>query len=205
MFLTNRLVTVSRASHRLLNGRHRLATLSSDQQNAVDNCLALVKQHDFDNYLAGLLLSKNDRGPFFAVRAFHIEMALIKDQSRGNLMSGKMRFQFWRDNIDQIFSNKSMPASQTPVITALHTYVDRFSQSQRFFIRALDARLEVAKLSDAYYKLYSRNDSSNTLPHSREISRKITDNKNLMCSRIRLSTRWKILLRMHTHQFCTYY
>ena len=201
MFLSNRLITVSRASHRLLNGRQRLATLSADQQNALDNCIALVKQHDFDNYLAGLLLSKNDRGPFFAVRAFHIEMALIKDQSRGNLMSGKMRFQFWRDNIDQIFSNKSMTASQTPVITALHSYVDRFSQSQRFFIRALDARLEVTKLSDAYFKLYSRNDSSNTLPYSR----KITDNKNLMCSRIRVSTRWKTSLRTRTHQFYTYY
>ena len=152
MFVTNRLVTVSRASHRLLNGRQRLATLSLDQQKAVDNCMALVKQHDFDNYLAGLLLSKNDRGPFFAVRAFHIELALIKDQSRGNLMSGKMRFQFWRDNIDQIFSNQSISASQTPVIKALHSYVDRFSQSQRFFIRALDARLEAVTMSLAYYK-----------------------------------------------------
>lgn len=147
MFVRNRLVTVSRASHRLLNGRQRLATLSLDQQKAVDNCVALVKQHDFDNYLAGLLLSKNDRGPFFAVRAFHIELALVKDQSRGNLMSGKMRFQFWRDNIDQIFSNQSISASQTPVIKALHSFVDRFSQSQRFFVRALNARLEAVTLS----------------------------------------------------------
>jgi phytoene/squalene synthetase len=120
--------------------KRNLGTASSEYNTAVDNCTALVKQHDFDNYLAGLLLPKKHRAPYFAVRAFHVELALIKDQSRGNALSGRMRFQFWRDSIDQVFAQKGSISTQTPVARALHHHVDQFSQSHRFFIRALDAR-----------------------------------------------------------------
>ena len=129
------LVTVSSAL-----ARRSFGTTRSDYNSAVENCTALVKQHDFDNYLAGLLLPKIHRAPYFAVRAFHVELALIKDQSRGNALSGRMRFQFWRDSIDQVFAGKSSISTQTPVARALHYHVDKFSQSHRFFIRALDAR-----------------------------------------------------------------
>jgi phytoene/squalene synthetase len=120
--------------------RRCLATTSLDQERAVENCVSLVKQHDFDSYLAGRLLPQKYRGPYFAVRAFHVELAQVKDQSRGNVMSGRMRFQFWRDSIEQVFSESLSSSPQTPVARALHCYKQDFSQSQRFFVRAIDAR-----------------------------------------------------------------
>jgi NADH dehydrogenase [ubiquinone] 1 alpha subcomplex assembly factor 6 len=120
--------------------KRRFATTSLDRERAVENCVSLVKQHDIDSYLAGRLLPQKYRGPYFAVRAFHVELALVKDQSRGNVMSGRMRFQFWRDSIEQVFSEGLSSNPQTPVARALHCYKQEFSQSQRFFIRAIDAR-----------------------------------------------------------------
>jgi hypothetical protein len=36
----------------------RLSSTTAEHDTAVENCMATVKQHDFDNYLAGLLLPK---------------------------------------------------------------------------------------------------------------------------------------------------
>lgn len=110
----------------------------------MENCLQIVKLHDFDSYLSGILLPKKYRGPYFAVRAFHVELAMIKDQSRKNLISGRMRFQFWRDNLEQIFSsaesNDMQLQAQAPVPRALRHYAKEFELPQRYFERALDAR-----------------------------------------------------------------
>ena len=125
------------------NGRH-FGTISSDQEKAILNCTALVKQHDFDSYLSGLLLPKKYQGPYFAVRAYHVELALIKDQCRKNILSGRMRFQFWRDAVDQIYSAKDISAmqlaAQPPVAKALECFVKDFDMPQRYFERALDTR-----------------------------------------------------------------
>ena len=125
------------------NGRH-FGTISSDQEKAIINCTALVRQHDSDSYLCGLLLPKRYQGPYFAVRAYHVELALIKDQCRKNIMSGRMRFQFWRDAVDQIYSSKDMSAmqlsAQPPVAKALECFVKDFDMPQRYFERALDTR-----------------------------------------------------------------
>jgi hypothetical protein len=66
-------------------------TITPEQKKAVDNCISLVKQHDFDNYLIGILLPVKLRGPFFAVRAYHVELALIKEQSRKNVLTGTLQ------------------------------------------------------------------------------------------------------------------
>ena len=128
---------------RRINCKH-LATVSSDQDRAVDNCTSLIKLHDFDSYLSGILLPKKFRGPYFAVRAFHVELALIKDQCRKNVLSGRMRFQYWRETIDQVFSVTELTAQQSaaqpPIARALRSYVNEFNLPQRYFERAIDAR-----------------------------------------------------------------
>lgn len=130
------------------SGRH-FTTVSVDQERAISNCTALVKQHDFDSYLCGVLLPRKYRGPFFAVRAYHVELALIKDQCRKNVLSGRMRFQFWRDAVEHIYSPKDVSAmqlaAQPPVAKALECFVRDFDMPQRYFERALDARYVHAK------------------------------------------------------------
>ena len=48
--------------------------------NADDYCINLVKTHDYENYLIGLLVPPEKRGVYYAIRAFNIEIATIRDQ-----------------------------------------------------------------------------------------------------------------------------
>ena len=122
---------------------------SSAALSAIDYCISLVKQHDFDSYLAGLLVPKIYRGSYFAIRAFHVELALIKDQARRNALTGRVRFQFWRDIVADTFSNASLvtnaspspsSSSKTPVAQALQIYANELRPAARYFQRAVDAR-----------------------------------------------------------------
>jgi len=120
------------------------AASSADGSGAY--CMNLVKQHDFDNYLAGLLVPKEFRDTYFAIRAFNVEIAMIKDQCHGNTMAGRIRFQWWRDVLEEIYSpeetKKSRLISNQPVANALYDSI-KFSDMNmniRWFERSLDAR-----------------------------------------------------------------
>jgi NADH dehydrogenase [ubiquinone] 1 alpha subcomplex assembly factor 6 len=57
---------------------------------------------DYDNYLTSLFLPTEVRKAAWAIRAFNVETAKIKDVvSDTNL--GKMRFAFWREAVKDIY------------------------------------------------------------------------------------------------------
>lgn len=109
-------------------------------QRAGDYCVELVKQHDFDAYLAGLLVPKDSRSAYFAIRAFNVELAMVRDQINNNPMAGRIRFQWWRDTIRNIYEGDGSAASQQPVATALRSHIDDKSLSSHWFERSIDAR-----------------------------------------------------------------
>lgn len=124
-------------------------TPTVSESSAIDYCVSLVKEHDFDSYLAGLLVPRTCRHSFFAVRAYHVELALIKDQARRNTLTGRVRFQFWRDVVAQTFTSDPSSISdpqeisqllKTPVARALKCFAGDYRPVARYFERALDAR-----------------------------------------------------------------
>lgn len=85
--------------------RSSLSTISSPSTISAsdsDYCMNLVKKYDYDNFLNGLIWPKELRTSYFVLRAFNIEIALIKDQVRGNSLSGKMRYEWWREALDRL-------------------------------------------------------------------------------------------------------
>lgn len=59
---------------------------------------------DYEHYLCGLLFPRDIRKHYFAVRAFNIELAIIKDvvsSSSSNI--GPMRLDFWRQVINSCY------------------------------------------------------------------------------------------------------
>lgn len=60
---------------------------------------------DYEHYLVGLLFPQRARKHFFAVRAFNIELAIIKDVVSNSAPSelGKMRLDFWRQVITSCY------------------------------------------------------------------------------------------------------
>ena len=130
------------------------ATVDSSAE-AINYCVSLVKLHDFDSYLSGLLLPRSCRSSYFAIRAFHVELALIKDQARRNTLTGRVRFQFWRDVLAETFVPLNQPSQssftvsdrksniqlqKTPVARALRHFAEDYRPVARYFDRALDAR-----------------------------------------------------------------
>lgn len=105
-------------------------------------CLDTVKTHNYEGFLCGLLLPKEYRGAYFAVHAFNVEIATIKDQvPRNSAQAGRIRFQFWKDVFQQIYIDKKLSPSNTqPIAQALNYYIPKYGLTLRWFERALEVR-----------------------------------------------------------------
>jgi len=97
-----------------------------------DYCVELVQSRDKEGYLCGLLMPAFARESYFAVRAFNVELASVKDggglfgqrkreQSQqsdevnggDSNIASKLRMQWWRDAVAEIYE----PPSSTPAKT----------------------------------------------------------------------------------------
>lgn len=111
------------------------------------------------------------RRSYFAVRAFNVEIASIKDGNEqrrrrhgageGSSLALRMRMQWWRDALGQLYpmaddANTETPAtdaltcSHNPVVRALHVAVEESNLTRRFLERLLDARdadLEIQQMA----------------------------------------------------------
>ncbi|XP_037094899.1 NADH dehydrogenase (ubiquinone) complex I, assembly factor 6-like [Pollicipes pollicipes] len=79
-------------------------------------CLELVRKHDYENFLCTLLLPNQARAGVFAIRAFNVELARVRDTVSESQI-GLMRLQFWSDAIDKTFRDDP---PQQPVALELH-------------------------------------------------------------------------------------
>jgi NADH dehydrogenase [ubiquinone] 1 alpha subcomplex assembly factor 6 len=105
-------------------------------------CFDTVKTHNYEGFLSGILLPKQHRGAYFAIQAFNVEIATIKDQiPRNSAQAGRIRFQFWKDVFQQIYIDKKLSLSNNqPVAMALSHYIPKHDLTLRWFERALEVR-----------------------------------------------------------------
>lgn len=61
------------------------------------------RKNDYENYLCIPFYPKQVQNAQYAIRAFNVELASIRE-SVSNAMIGKMRTQFWKDTIDKTFA-----------------------------------------------------------------------------------------------------
>ncbi len=67
----------------------------------VDFCAAQVRRHDHDRYLCALFAPRAARPALFALYAFNLEIARIRE-SVSEAMLGEIRLQWWREAIESI-------------------------------------------------------------------------------------------------------
>lgn len=79
-----------------------------------DHCEALVRQADKDRYLATLFAPERYRRPLFALYAFNVEIARVRDVVR-EPMPGEMRLQWWRDVLTGLRGEESGPVAAAMV------------------------------------------------------------------------------------------
>lgn len=88
----------------------------------VDHCETLVREADKDRFLATLFAPQQHRAALFALYAFNIEIARIREVVR-EPMAGEMRLQWWADALD---NKEHGTVDAHPVVAALKLAIDRY-------------------------------------------------------------------------------
>ena len=127
--------------------------LSSAASSAKDDdayCVDLVQRRDREAYLCGLLVPAGaHRRAFFALRAWNVELASIKDQQRPtdgetSLLALQLRMQWWRDAVGRLYEENddgSMAISPLgPVVRSLARAHQQSPFTRRFLERLIDIR-----------------------------------------------------------------
>lgn len=93
-------------------------------KESLSYCINLVKTRDFSNYVAALLFPFAVQPAAFALLAFNVELAVIREQIKRNSgVTGIYRLQFWKDTLDAIYGNANGPIPRQPTATALAAFV----------------------------------------------------------------------------------
>lgn len=134
LFLRQIDCTKSLLAHKFISTK--LSKSKNEKYRSFDYCVNLVKKGDYENYLATLLLAKEAQRAAFALRAFNVELAQVRDMVSEKQI-GLMRMRFWKDSIDKIFKGEP---PQTPVALEMSGAAGYFKLSKRWAERMVDAR-----------------------------------------------------------------
>jgi NADH dehydrogenase [ubiquinone] 1 alpha subcomplex assembly factor 6 len=116
----------------------RFQSSQNATESALEHCRNQLHKFDYNSYLCSLFLPAADRPLAWAIGAFNIETAQVRDIV-SDVNVGKMRLSWWRQTIDQIFTGNSPP--HHPVALGLAYAVQRRSLSKRWFLRIINERV----------------------------------------------------------------
>jgi len=100
------------------------------------HCEQIVRDADKDRFLATLYAPANRRGPLFALYAFNVEVARVRDAIR-DPTAGEIRLQWWRDALERPGLGE---ARGNPVASALLDTIIRFRLPVRSLVDLIEAR-----------------------------------------------------------------
>jgi 15-cis-phytoene synthase len=104
--------------------------------DSFDHCEELVRTGDKDRFLAALFVPEKYRRALFALYAFNLEIARVRELAR-QPMPGEIRLQWWRD---ALFGGGGGEAASHPVATALREVVVRYRLPLATLEALIDAR-----------------------------------------------------------------
>jgi phytoene synthase len=99
-------------------------------------CEALVREADKDRFLATLFVPAAARPHVFALYAFNVEIARVRELAREPL-AGEVRLQWWRD---ALAGKAEGGIAGNPVAAALADSIERFDLKRDTLIALIDAR-----------------------------------------------------------------
>ena len=101
-----------------------------------DYCAALVREADRDRYLATLFAPAERRAALFALYAFNVEIARVRDLAREPL-PGEIRLQWWRE---ALAGEREGEAAANPVAAALRETLVRYGFVAAPLLELIDER-----------------------------------------------------------------
>ncbi|CAE1151753.1 NDUFAF6 [Acanthosepion pharaonis] len=112
------------------------STSSKEHSSSAEICVDIVRKSDFENYLCTLLYPKQIRTSGFALRAFNVEIAQIKDLVKSPQL-GEIRMQYWKDTVDNIYQGTIPPF---PVGKELARAIHEHKLSKHWLFRIIETR-----------------------------------------------------------------
>jgi phytoene synthase len=100
------------------------------------HCESLVRAHDRDRYIATLFAPAEHRGALFALYAFAVEIARVRDAAR-EALPGEIRLQWWREALQGLRDGE---AAAHPVAAALREMLGRYGFVAEPLVELIDAR-----------------------------------------------------------------
>ena len=100
-----------------------------------EHCAALVRAADRDRYLATLFAPAERRNALFALYAFNVEIARVRDLAR-EPMPGEIRLQWWREVLS---GERDGEAAAHPVAAALREKVAQYNLPREPLIELIEA------------------------------------------------------------------
>src|SRR3990172_2713533 len=100
------------------------------------HCEAEVRARDKDRYLATLFAPAEARPHLFALYAFNLEVAQVRERIHEPL-AGEVRLQWWRDAVE---GTRAGEATANPVAAALLDTVERRSLARHLLSELVDGR-----------------------------------------------------------------
>jgi phytoene synthase len=104
--------------------------------DAFDHCQELVREGDKDRFLAALFAPQKYRRALFALYAFNLEVARVRELARES-MPGEIRLQWWRDVLGGAGQGE---VAANPVAAALRETVVRYRLPPQMLADLIDAR-----------------------------------------------------------------
>ncbi len=105
-------------------------------QDAFAYCAELVRAADRDRFLAALFAPEQHRHALYALYAFNIEVARVREVAR-EALPGEIRLQWWSDVLR---GERSGEASATPVASAVLAAIERHHLAASGLIDLVEAR-----------------------------------------------------------------
>jgi phytoene synthase len=132
-------------------------------QDAFLHCEALVRAADKDRFLSALFAPAEHRGALFALYAFNVEIARIREVAREPL-PGEIRLQWWRDVLDDVGREEVVGH---PVAAAMLAVLPRYALPRHRLERLMETRrfdlYDDAMVSVADLEDYAAGASSNLI------------------------------------------
>ncbi|KAI6229870.1 hypothetical protein M3Y99_01122700 [Aphelenchoides fujianensis] len=93
---------------------------ASNPAENLDYCASIVRQRDYENYVATRLLPLAQQSRVFPVLALNAEISIIRQKIlRNSGVTGIYQLQFWKDAINTLAGEMRGPVPRQPVIRAL--------------------------------------------------------------------------------------
>jgi len=123
----------------------------------MNNCFDIVRKHDPDRFLIGLLMPRTKRADLWPIYAFNFEVAKTAEVV-SEPMLGNIRLQWWRDAIEEIY-NGDIPRKHE-VVEPLAAVIKKYDLPKDDFLALINVRefdLEYKMLSDwESFEIYAR-------------------------------------------------